>query len=130
MSISFDTSGVDRLAADFGRAAGAVVPLARKALEVTSRYVKDDAVKSAKSANPSHARAYAPLIDYEFTGALRSEIGPRPQGQGKLGGILEDGGSPKHGVGNRPQKNLENAVRANVDDFVKGLEKAAGDALA
>lgn len=122
--ISFDTSDLSRLSADFGRASGAIVPFARKALEVTARNVKDESVRRAKAANRRHAKAYPASIDYVFVAPLRAEVGPRIGEEGSFGGILEDGG-----LRNRPQKNLEDAARVNVQDFMDGLATAAEDAI-
>lgn len=125
--IQFDTTGLTSLSADLGRQSGKVVPLVRKALEVTARNIKEDAQKLAGSKNSIYARAYPHTISYDFKASLggsKVEIGPTLGGQGSLGGILEEGG-----IHNAPQNNLTNALRNNVDDFQRGIEKAVEDSI-
>lgn len=116
--------GFDVLSADLGKAADKIRPFAHKAIEVTARNIKDEGASAAAGKNPKHARKYAPKIDYVFRDELTADVGPRLGGQGSLGGILEDGG-----IRNAPQNNLRDAMVANEEDFVRGIQKAGEDAL-
>lgn len=97
-----------------------------KATEVTARNVKDDWRQGAEHTGLD---AYAASIDYELEypgGAIDAVIGPNLGGQGSLG-ILEDAPG---GVRGAPQHAGRDAVRANEEDYVRGLEIAVFDALA
>lgn len=121
--IVFDTSQLDKLAADLGRGTAKTVTLGRKALQVTAMKVKQDAQANAKAIDQRAARHYPATISYDLMG-LRADIGPELGGQGSLGGILEEGTAK-----NRGQNNLTRALEANVDDFVKGATLAAVNGL-
>ena len=116
--------GFDVLSAELASASTKIIPFAHKAIEVTARHIKDESRKAAAAANPVHAKQYAPKISYDFRDELTADVGPTPTGQGKLGGILEDGG-----LRNRPQNNLRDAMVANEADFIKGMQKAGEDAI-
>lgn len=132
MSIEFDFSEVNRLAADLGDAPAKVIPNVRKAVEVTARNVKDDWRSGAKALSGAHAKRYPGSIDYTMElntdGEIGAEIGPSlggRWGQGSLG-ILEDAPG---GVGSRPQKAGTKAAKKAEKDFENGLLKAVGDVL-
>jgi hypothetical protein len=119
----FDTSDVIRFSHDLGAASGRVVANARRALEVTARHMKEDAAENAKGRSGGHAKRYPSSIDYDMFG-LRAEIGPNlGRAQGGLG-ILEDAPG---GVRAAPQGALRRAAEANLDDFERGMARAAED---
>lgn len=125
MEIKMTTSGT--ASAWLDASGPRVVPLMRKAMEVTARNIKDQAQASARSIDNIHARRYPSTISYDFKPSLTHteiEIGPTLGGQGSLGGILEEGG-----IHNAPQNNLTNALRSNLADFEKGMALAAEQAL-
>lgn len=131
MSIEWDMSQVDRLAADLGKGTARLVKTGRQAIEHTMTEVKQQAVRNAKGININHAKVYPASISYDFKPSLTSisgEVGPTLGSgkgqQGSFGGLLEDGGPH-----NRAQNNLKRALEENMDDFMKGVEKAADDAL-
>lgn len=116
---SFDTSGLDRLAADIGAAALGVAPLLEKALGMTSKRVKDD--WNGKLYSDGHARLTGRSISYDVTVSgptISAEIGAK-RGEGRQAGIvrlLENGS-----VHNAPHGYGRAALAANADDFVKGV---------
>lgn len=126
--IKVDFSEVRVLAADLREVGHRIRPFARKAVEVTARGIKDDARVVAKGASGRHAKAYPNAITYDVEDSateITAEIGPElGRNQGTLGfleeGVAEQGTSPQHA--------LRLAERANRDDFIRGLQKAAGDA--
>lgn len=101
---SFDTSGLDRLAADIGAAALGVAPLLEKALGMTSKRVKDD--WNGKLYSDGHARLTGRSISYDVTVSgptISAEIGAK-RGEGRQAGIvrlLENGSvhNAPHGFG-------------------------------
>jgi len=128
--IGFDFSELNQLAADLGEAAAEIVPLTRKAVEVTARLGKDEMQDRAAKASGRSARRYPKSIDYEMKldtdGVIGAEIGPnltRPQG---ALGILDEAPG---GVRSKPQHAARETAKAIEADFVKGLEQAAKDAL-
>lgn len=130
MSIDFDFSELNKLTADLGQAPVKMIPLVRKAVEITARNIKDDWQSSAAKASGQHARLFPKSIDYDMgldsDGAITAEIGPNlGRVQGSLG-ILED--SPG-GVRSRPQNAGRKAAKKNEQDFMDGLAKAAEEAI-
>lgn len=119
----FDTSDVMRFSHNLGAASGRVVDNARRALEVTARHIKDDAITNATGPSGRAAASYPRSIDYDMFG-LRAEIGPNlGRAQGSLG-ILEDAPG---GVRAAPQGALRRAAESNLDDFERGMARAAED---
>lgn len=120
-----------RLAADLDKAAGNVGKFSRKAIEVTARKVKDgwrDKLKGA-TALPSAAAS----ITYDIKGgeamrgdAIEAEIGPElGRRQGNIVGLVELGtGSNVSARGYGLA-----ALRDQAEDFLRGQEFAAEDAL-
>lgn len=100
----------------------------KKAIEVTSRSIKDDWREGAEISG-SYAKTYAPSISYDLHfpgGAIESEIGPvlgRTPGAGA--GFLEEAPG---GVDGPPTHAGRDALEANEDDFYRGLEIALYDA--
>lgn len=130
MSIDFDFSELNQLSADLGEAPVKMIPLVRKAVEITARNIKDDWQEGAAKSSGQHARLFPKSIDYdmglEVDGAITAEIGPnRGRVQGSLG-ILEDAPG---GVMSRPQNAGRKAAKKNEQDFMDGLAKAAEEAI-
>lgn len=125
MSIDFDFSELNTLAADLADAPVKAIPNIRKAVEVTARHVKDDWGKGARR---SGLRGYAASIDYELelnmNGVISAEIGPNlGRNQGSFG-LVEDAPG---GVRSAPQHAGRKAAKGNEADFIEGLSKAIGD---
>jgi hypothetical protein len=121
VSINFDFSEIDKLAADLGEVPAKIRPNVRKAVEVTARHVKDDwrVPVSGSQSVPGGART----ISYDVTSGpdgAEAEIGPEIGGPGALVGMLEYG-TPTVG----PTGYGHAALQKNEDDFVKGLEIAS-----
>jgi hypothetical protein len=127
--IKFDFSEVLKLAADLGDAPATSGPNIRKAVEITGRNVKADWRESLKGTRALE-NAYR-SITYDIRGGLAIrgseitvEIGAELGGQGSLVGIVEYG-SPTLS----PRGHGAKALKANEEDFQKGLEKAIEDVL-
>lgn len=115
------------LAADLSNAPEVANRNIKKAVEVTSRHIKDDWKQGAERTG---LRGYAGSIDYDlkFPGsAIEAEIGPNlGRNQGSFGFVEEANG----GVRSAPQHAGRDALEANEPDFVRGLEIAIFDATA
>lgn len=121
-----DFSELNQLAADLTRVPDKANRFVKKALEVTARSIKDD---WKQGASRTGLHRYALDIDYDIktpAGEIVAEIGPTVGDSGSFG-FVEDGGG---NVRSAPQHAARDAVRANEDDFVRGLEIAVFDALA
>lgn len=119
---------LDGLIRDLGAAPAKALPNIRKAVEVSSRLMKDEWRSEAESANSNRARGYPYSITYDIfntIGGVRGEIGPHLGGQGSLG-ILEE--SPG-GVRSTPQRNWRKPFKKVAKDFEDGLAKALEDSL-
>ena len=125
-----DFSELYELAADLSQAPAKAAPLIRKAVEVTARYIRDDWRQGAEvGAGEGFSASYAGSMFYDmkFEGdAIGAEIGPELGRPGGSAGFLEE--SPGD-VRVAPQHAGRSAVRANEDDFVRGLEIAIFDAI-
>lgn len=121
MSASFDFTEVDALAADLGDVPAKAIRNVRKAVEVTSRNVKDDWRNLSKGMSGRHAKAYPNAITYELTelaDGIVSDIGPElDRNQGALG-FLEEGVAGQNTGG---QNAIPLVVRANQNDFIRGM---------
>ena len=130
MSADFDFSELDRLAADLGEVPAKSGPLIRKALEVTSRYVRDswrDKLKGSISFKHLPGAVTYDIATFKGFGAsiFQAEIGfDKDRPQGALGTFSEFGkpGQPPMGFGHA-------SLLENQDDFQKGINLAIGDAL-
>lgn len=130
MAASFDFSEIKALAADLGDVPKKTGPLIRKAVEVTSRYVRDDWRKNVSGL--IHAPAFPSSITYDLKGfsgfgatVIESEIGPdKGRAQGALGNLLEYGS-----VNNAPRGDGAGALQKNTADFEKGIGIAIDDGL-
>lgn len=120
-----DFSELLELAADLSDVPSEANRNIRKAIEVTARNVKDD---WRQGADRSGLGGYAADIDYDMRyrgGAIEAEIGPTPGDSGSFGFVEEATGD----VRSAPQHAGRDAVRANEDDLIRGLELAALDAI-
>lgn len=125
-----DFSELMHLAADLEQGGEAISANVRKAVQVTSHKIKEDAKASVRGRRGlGHA---ANAITYDTTESLdgvEAEIGyDKGRGAGKLGNLIEFG-APNSGNQLAPSHDLGNALLNNEDDFVHGLEKAVDDAL-
>jgi hypothetical protein len=122
---TFDFSELSKLAADLGEVPAKVTANAKKAVEVTSRHVKDD-WREPLSQSESVPRG-AQSVSYDISvgsEGITGEVGPVTGGPGSLVGMLEYGTptTPPTGYGHA-------ALQKNEADFIRGLEIAAGDIL-
>lgn len=121
MSINFDFSELDKLAADLGDVSRKIRPNVVKALTVTARNVKD------AWREPLKGSAQVPggdrTISYDVTvtaDGVEAEVGPELGGIGAIVGMLEYG-TPSTG----PTGYGHAALQRNEADFIKGLQIAA-----
>jgi hypothetical protein len=130
VSANFDFSEVNVLAADLGQVAPKMIPLIRKAVEVTARNVKDDWKSNVPNISSRGSNRYKSAIDYEMVldldGSIGADVGPNLTRPGGSFGLLEDAPG---GVTSAPQHSGRKAATKNESDFVNGLAKAAEDAL-
>lgn len=129
--IEFDFSELRKLSADLGELAVETPNNVRKAVEVTARNVKDSWRDEAKKSDRSGSmKRYPQAISYDVKksdGEIEAEIGPElGKGQGSFGAI-EETGLKYRGVGIAPRGNARRALKANIEDFERGINKAAGD---
>jgi hypothetical protein len=112
--ISWDTSQIDRLAADLGHGTGKTVTHARAVIEASALRTKNIARRRASGIK--HAPSYPNSITYDVHG-LTAEIGPdKDLRQGALGNILEFGTSK-----NGPIPHLGPALTEAGPEFVEGI---------
>jgi len=127
MSFSIEVSGVERVIEGLRLTDQAVGRNVTKAVEVTSRHVKDDAKKNAKEILGDHVRHQPSTYQYEIKhpskGVVEGWIGP-VKGW-KQAAIPLEYGTPH----TAPKPALEPALAANVEDLVKGVSMAVGEAL-
>lgn len=128
--MSDDFSELAELAADLREAPPRATKNIRKALEVTGRNIKDDWRQGADvGSGDGFSAQYSSSIGYDMIlngNALEVEIGPELGRAGGSAGFLED--SPG-GVRAAPQHAGRDALEANEDDFIRGLEIALLDAI-
>ena len=121
-----DFSEILRLSRDLGDVPAKVAPKVTQALERTSFDIKQD---WAQGADRSGLHAYSKSIDYEIKprdGAITAEIGPNPgKRQGRFG-LVEDANGD---VRSAPQHAGRDALEVNEDDFYRGLDIAAFEAM-
>jgi hypothetical protein len=127
MTFSMEVNGIDRIIEGFNLSDKAVGANVTKAVEVTSRHVKDDAKKNAKEILGEDVRHQPSTYQYEMKhpskGIVEGWIGP-VKGW-KQAAIPLEYGTPYTAA--RPA--LEPALAANVEDLVKGVSMAIGEAL-
>lgn len=125
-----DFSELSELAADLS----AVPPEAnrniKKAIEVTARNVRDDWRQGAEvGSGDGYSERYASSIFYDIKypgGAIEAEVGPELGRAGGSAGFLEDAPG---GVQASPQHAGRDALEANEEDFIRGLEIAITEAV-
>lgn len=129
MSIEFDFTEVDALAADLGEVPARAKVNVRKAVEVTSRGIKDDWRNVSKGLSGRHAKGFPSTINYDIevvSDGVIGEIGPDlGRKQGSLG-FLEEGVGSQNTSG---QNAMPLAVKANENDFLQGLLMAITEPL-
>lgn len=122
-----DFSELLGLAADLTNAPVAANRNILSAIKFTSVELKRDWVQGAER---NGLTGYAYSVDFDVTagdGEIRSEIGPNlGRNQGSFGFVEDAPGD----VRSAPQHAGRDALRANEDDFFRGLEIALFDATA
>lgn len=126
----FDFSEVMEFARDLGEVPRAVIPNARKAVEVAARATDDAWTEAAKGPSGRHARNYPAAVDYDLElntdGVIAAEVGPNlGRSQGALGFLDEGGG----GVTAAPQRAGRKAAKVAEKELEIGLTKAVGEGL-
>lgn len=125
--VGIDMSEVTQLAADFGKAAGSVVPEIDKVVEKGALNIKNTMVDDA--ASTGHYKHFSRSISYDraySVGSVAYEVGPdKGRTQGALGNILYFGTGH-----NGPVLDIEVGMRAEAAPLEKNIadvaEKAAG----
>lgn len=124
-----DFSELMGLAADLRGAGDEVGGFAKKALKVSATFIKEDWRQGAEvGAGDGFSEAYSRSIFFDIKyarGEISAEIGPELGRPGGSAGFLEDAPG---GVLSAPQHAGRNALEANEDDFVHGMEVAVYDA--
>lgn len=126
--MSDDFSELMELAADLSGVPAEANRNVKKAIEVTARNIRDDWRQGAEVSR-SYAQRYASSIFYDIKfpgGAIEAEIGPELGRPGGSAGFLEDAPG---GVLSSPQHAGRDALEANEEDFVTGLEIAITNAV-
>ena len=129
MSFTVEVNGIDRVIESFRLADKISAVNIAKAVEVTSRHVKDDAKKNSKELfGPASAVRHQPStyqyeIKHPSKGVVEGWIGP-VKGWTQAAIPLEYG-TPH----TAPKPALEPALAANLDDLIKGVSIAVGEAL-
>ena len=127
MSFSIEVNGVQRVIEAFRLADRVSAANVTKAVEVTSRHIKDDAKKGAQEVLGASVRHQASTYQYEIKhpskGVVEGWIGP-VKGW-KQAAIPLEYGTPHTAA--KPV--LEPALAANAEDLIKGISLAVGEAL-
>jgi HK97 gp10 family phage protein len=122
-----EVNGIERVIEAFRLADRVSATNVTKAVEVTSRHIKDDAKKNAKEVLGDSVRHQASTYQYEIKhpskGVVEGWIGP-VKGW-KQAAIPLEYGTPYTAA--KPV--LEPALAGNVEDLVKGISMAVGEAL-
>lgn len=127
MTFSMEVNGIDRIIESFKLADKISGANVTKAVEVTSRHIKDDAKQNAREILGDSVRHQASTYQYEIKhpskGIVEGWIGP-VKGW-KQAAIPLEYGTPHTAA--KPV--LEPALLGNVEDLVKGISMAVGEAL-
>lgn len=127
MTFSVELAGLGKMQAVIRSANRTIYPNVRKAVEVTSRNIKDDAKRNAAEVLGEHVRHQASTYQYEIDrlapGVVEGSIGP-VKGW-KQAGIPLEYGTPF----TAPKPALEPALEANAQDFIKGISMAVGESI-
>jgi hypothetical protein len=127
VSASFDFTELDALIADMGDVPRRLHANVRKAVQVSAQDVRDDWRGASRSASGRHARAYPFAIDYDIEGradGITAEVGPNTDKKHGTLGFLEEGVAE---MNTSPQNASRLAVKANQDNFIRGILMAGGD---
>jgi hypothetical protein len=121
-----DFSDLDRLVADLGEVPKQAPKFVRKALEVSSRHIKDDWRRQLQGSSHDPVRSGQRSYDIKsFEGFGRpSSVGDRPEvGTGGVGGLV---GALEYGIPGKtgPTGYGLGALQKNQGDFEKGLSEA------
>lgn len=127
MSFSIEVNGIARVIDGLKLTDAAVGRNVTKAVEVTSRHVKDDAKKNAKEILGQYVRHQPSTYQYEIKhpskGVVEGWIGP-------VKGWKQAAIPLEYGTPHSPAKPaLEPALAGNVEDLVKGVSMAVGEAI-
>ena len=125
MSIEIDSGELSSLSADLRGSGSKIAPFARAAVEHTAFEVKRPSQRHV-----SGSKRFGPLpasIDYDMQAGpdwVGAEVGFKKDGQGNMGHWWE------YGSRNFPARApLGRSLEENQADFVRGITKAAEDAL-
>lgn len=126
MSMDFDFSELDKLAADIGEAPRKAQKSIRKAVEVTARNVKNSWRGKVSGAKGLGGLSSAVSYDIKTSSeGVDAEVGyDRGKKQGKLGAVSEFG-TPR----TAPRQYGLSSLEENQEDFINGLGTAIEDAL-
>lgn len=121
-----DVFGLQAVVSDLEAFATHLTVNARKAVQVTSQKVRDDARNRITGHKYLPAYPYSITYSTKYTGdGIEGEIGPdKGRPQGPLGNIIEYGTSK-----NAPLPHLGPALDANAEDLVTGIEIAINQAI-
>lgn len=128
--MSADFSELMELAADLEQGGEAISGNVRKAIQVTSNKIKQDAKASVQGRKGlGHAAGAITYDTSESPSGVEAEIGyDKGRSAGALGNLIEFG-APNSGNQLAPSHDLGNALLNNEGDFVRGLERAVDDAM-
>lgn len=125
--VSIDTSELQTLAADFGKASAGLLKDVDKVAKKAAQNIKDDL--SAQAAASTHFRGMAGSISYERAyglGSVGYEVGPDKDRRGGALGNIFFFGVPEGGGGTG---DLDAPLAAEGPRFVKALSELAEDRL-
>jgi len=119
-------TGLNLVVSDLETAPQRLAANARKAVQVTSQKIRDDARNRIKGRRYLPAYPYSITYDTKVTAeGVEGEIGPdKGRAQGPLGNIVEYGTSK-----NAPIPHLGPALDAQAEDLVTGIEIAVRQAM-
>ena len=121
----FDTSELDRLAADFTVAAAKIVPALLPTTNKTGVQMK--AILKKDSTGHSHLPGLPSKAEYDVKSAATSvtlEVGFRKEGQGNLANIAAYGS-----VNNAPVLDITRGLTEELPKFMRFIGEAAAKAL-
>lgn len=126
MAADVEVFGLNAVVADLEAFPVRLLVNTRKAVQVTSQKVRDDARNRIKGHKYLPAYPYSITYDTKVTAeGIEGEIGPdKGRAQGPLGNIVEYGTSK-----NAPIPHLGPALDANAEDLVAGIEIAVRQAI-
>lgn len=123
MTISWDTSEVNRLAADLGRAGAKAVPTVAAAVQAGGKLLEAGWRTNAEATAGVHGKHYPKSITAKPTGVLESTIGPDPsKPQGGMSFELGSSRQPPHLDGAR-------ALTTTTPAIMNLIEQAASEGV-